>query len=429
MREVIFDIEANGLLDTVTKVYVISAQDVSTKEVFVFTEEDCGDLTPNGTLEDGVRFLMEYDKIICHNFLGYDYPLLEKFFGHIWNKSTVPFSKCWDTLIQSRCQHYGRPRLKGVKGNHGLAYYGLLFKYPKPPIEDWTYWDADKLNRVIVDVEINMRAYHYLNKEAEKVGLNFAPQIRRTQATSYWYTRQELYGTYGDQEHMESCVLELQGLIEDLRKDIEPLLPMQVKQKAVKCTWEDIKDKWDMFYRRVPKAQVDDNGKVIKKAYMPTLKVYLKSGLYDKHTAKWFDITQYPEDSGWLVDGPYTKVYFEEAKMSQHAIIKDYLLSVGWKPIQWNYEKDSLGKYKRDDKGKLIPKSPKLTEDSFDSIEGELGQKIAEYNTYVHRCRTFINEKDDSKGWINQLRKDGRIAAGCQAFSTETGRGAQSRIN
>ena len=429
MKEVVFDIESNGLLEDVTRVYVISAQDVQTKEVFVFSEEDCGDHKVNGSLRDGVRFLKSYDKIICHNIMGYDYHLLEMFFPDLWNREEVPFSKVWDTLAQSRCQHFSRPRLKGGKGTHGLAYYGQLFKYPKPPIEDWSYWDAEKLNRVIVDVEINMRAYNYLNNEANKISLPFEKTIRRTQATMYWYTKQELYGTKGDVPHMRKCVKELDKLIEELRQEIEPKLPVQGKVHSQKCTWQDIQKKWDGFFKKVPKNKYDEDGKLIKPAYMPTIKYQLKSGKYDRHTAKWFDIDQDPVKSDFLVDGVYTKVYFEKSKMSQHQIVKDYLLSLGWKPTQWNYEKDTkTGKFKRDERGKLIEKSPKLTEDSFDSIEGELGTKIAHYNTYMHRRRTFINDDDDTKGWINQIRPDGRISAGCMAFTTETGRASQSKI-
>lgn len=428
MKEVVFDVEANGLLETITKVWVIAAQDVETNKMYVFTDMPCS-VEVAGSLRDGVRFLKGYDKIICHNFLGFDYHVFEMFFPDLWNRKEVPFSKCWDTLSQSRCQHFSRPRLKGVKGNHGLGYYGQLFKYPKPPIDDWSYWDEEKLNRVLVDVEINTRAYKYLNNEASKIGLPFERTIRRTQATSYWYTKQELYGTKGDIKLMEESVKELDSLIEELRQEIEPLLPAQVKVKSVKCTWEDIKDKWKNFFRRVPKNKYDDNGKLIKPSYMPTVKYLLKDGSYDRHTCNWFDVDKDPDKSNRLIDGVYTKVYFERPKMSQHAVIKDYLLSIGWKPTQWNYEKDSEGKFKRDERGQLIPKSPKLTEDSFESITGELGNKIAHYNTYMHRRRTFKNEKDSNKGWINQLRSDGRISAGCQAFATDTGRAVQSRIN
>jgi hypothetical protein len=428
MREVVFDIEANGLLDTITKVWVIAAKDMQSGRKYVFTDEDCDFGNINGSLEQGVRFLIQYDKIIAHNIMGYDYHVLEKFFPKIWDRKTVPFSKIWDTFIQSKCQIFDRPRIKGTASLHGLEYYGVLFKRPKPPIEDWSYFDEEKLHRVIEDIEINAEAYNYLNKEADKIGLDFTKAIRRTQAASYWYAKQELYGTKGDLEHMKKCVEDLDILTEELRQEVEPLLPKQLKVKSTKCTWQDISNKWERFYRRVPKTQYDNEGKVIKPAYMPTLRVKLKSGMYDKHTANHFDIPVDPVMSNELVGGEYTKIEYLEPKMSQHQVIKDYLLSIGWIPTQFNYEKGKDGSFIRDSRGKLIEKSPKLTEDSFDSIEGEVGQKIAKYNTYMHRRRTFLNDKDDSKGWINQLRSDGRIASGCMAFATSTGRAAQRGI-
>lgn len=424
---VIFDIEADNLLENITKIYVIACVDADGSNEKIFTSEDCGDRIPDGTLEDGVRYLMTYDRVVAHNLCGYDTFVLNKFFPDIWNIQSVPFKKHWDTLVQSKAQHFDRPRLKGVKSNHSLEYFGMLFDYPKPPIEDWSYWDAEKLNRVLVDIEINRKTYHYLNNEASKIGLDFSRQIRRTQAAQYWYTHQELNGWMANKSYLESCVEDLDKIIDGLAEEIEPRLPKQVKPKAPKCTWEDIRDKWDRFYRKVPKAKVDlDTGKPIKEAYMPTLKVFLKSGKYDKHTANHFDIDQDPSKSDRLVRGPYTKIEIHDSKMSQHAIVKDYLLSIGWKPTSYNYKKDKNGQLERDAAGNLIKKSPKLTEDSFDSIEGELGKKIANYNTYVHRRRTMKNEKDDSKGWLNQLREDThRIPAGAMAWQTSTGRAAQ----
>ncbi len=431
MKEVVFDIEADNLLDRITKVWVIALQDLSLDDNEYYTDEFVPlghSKLPSGTLEDGVKRLLEFDKIIAHNFMGYDYHVLEKYFPHLWNRKTVPFSRCWDTLSQSRAQLFDRPRIKGVKGNHGLAYYGELFKYPKPPIEDWSYWDMEKLNRCLVDIEINVRAYNYLNKEAIKVGLDFNKQIRRTQATTYWYTKQELYGTKGDEHFMWECVRELDKLTKDLADEIEPLLPKQLKVKSTKCTWKELSSKWDDFFRKVPKDRYDEDGKLIKPAYYPTTRILLKSGLYDKHTASHFEISQDPKESNNLVGGAYTKIYFEEPRMSQHAVIKDYLLSIGWKPTQYNYKKDSSGKFVRDERGKLITTTPKLTEDSFDSLDEGLGQKIAVYNTYMHRRRTFLNDGDDTKGWINNLREDGRISSGCQAFATSTSRGVQTGI-
>lgn len=428
MKTVIFDIEANGLLDKISTVYIIACKDLDGSNEKVFSDLHCYSRGADGTLREGAEYLLKYDRIVAHNVTGYDVHVLERFFPDIWKKGKN-LDKLWDTLVQSKTQHYTRPPFKGLKSRHGLEYYGVLFKYPKPPIEDWSFWDEGKMERCLVDIEINRRAYLYLQKEADKIGLNFDRQIIRTQKAQYWYTVQEENGWIGDKEHMHRCVEELDEKLESLREAIEPRLPKQVKPKGVKCTWEDIRDKWPAFFRKVPPTKIDDKGNPIKRTYMPTLKVFLKNGQYDRHTAAHFGISQNPWESKRLVRGPHTKINIVDSKMSQHAIVKEYLLTQGWKPTQWNYKKDKDGKFERDDKGKLIPKSPKLTEDSFDSIEGELGQDIAKYNTYTHRRRTFQNEKSDEKGWLNQLHPlTGRIRAGAMAWATETGRCAQKGI-
>lgn len=427
--KLVWDCETDGLLDTLTKIWIICAVDVDTKQEYIFTNEKVSSRKVDGSLEDGVDFLLKAEKLICHNICGFDWFVMNRFFPDKWNLKTVPFRKCWDTLVQSKAQHYDRPRLNGVKGNHGLAYYGQLFKYPKVGIEDWSYFDDEKVERCVVDVIINLRAYKYLMKEAQSIGLDFSKQIRRTQAAQYWYAIQEQHGWIGDESHMEKCVEELDTYINELASEIEPHLPPQIKPKTQKCTWEELSEKWEKFYRKVPATRYDDKGKPIKMARYPTTKIFLKSGKYDHHTAKHFEIDQDPEKSGRLVRGPYTKFDIEESKMSQHSVVKDYLLSLGWKPTQWNYAKDSDGKLLRDDNRELVKKSPKLTEDSFDSIEGEIGEKIAKYNTYVHRRRTFQNEKDDEKGWLNQLRPGSkRLPAGAMAWATSTGRAAQKNL-
>lgn len=430
MKTVVFDIEADNLLENITKVWVIACVDIDGNNKKVFTEQDCeGVVEPSGTLEDGVRYLLEHDRIICHNMMSYDWHVLNKFWPQLWNLKTVKFQKCWDTFTQSKVQHYDRNPLKGTKSRHGLEYYGLLFDYPKPPIEDWTKWDSGKLNRVLVDIEINRKTYIYLNKEAEKTGLDFGVQMRRTQAAQFWYALQEQYGWMGDRKHMEACVEDLDTMIESLVDEIEPKLPKQIKPKAIKCTWEDIRDKWPKFFRKVPKASVDEQGNVIKCARMPTVKVFLKNGKYDKHTAAHFGIDQDPNASLRLIEAPYTKLEILDSSMSQHAVVKGYLLSIGWKPTQWNYKKGADNSMLRDSRGNPVKSAPKLTEDSFDSITGDLGQKIAQYNTYTHRRRTFKNEKDSLKGWLNMLRKGSdRIPAGAMAWQTSTGRAAQYGI-
>lgn len=87
-------------------------------------------------------------------------------------------------------------------------------------------------------------------------------------------------------------------------------------------------------------------------------------------------------------------------------------MSIGWKPTQWNKSKST---------GLLT--SPKLTEDSFESIEDDTGRLVARRNVIVHRRRTILNYDDPTgKGIISKIRDDGRVPATGILCGTPTGR-------
>lgn len=437
-KDFVFDIEANHLLEKVSRLWVMVLQDYKTREFYVFSDETTWNCPCHGSFEDGVKFLASCRYKICHNIASYDWFVLNKFYPEIWNKKTVPWERTHDTYVQSKAQWFERPRQKGVKGNHGLAYYGQMLGYPKPPIEDWTYWDADKLNRCIVDVEINTRTLEYLGREKSRLlemGIDMTSQTLRAKITQYWCTIQGLNGMKADVALMQEHLKTLDVRLKELAIEVEPQLPQKLCVQNDKCTWEDVRDKWEDFFRRVPKTEYElkkRKGEIIespiKPTYMPTLRVFLKSGQYDVHTAKWFDISRDPEESNRLVGGAYTKVYFEDTHLTQHDQVKKFLLSLGWVPTEYNTKKDVYGNFMKNEDGSFVKGSPKLTEDSFDSLPEGIGQSIAEYNTLIHRKRTLFNEDDDEKGWLNQVREDGRLCAGANVFNTATSRMTQYGI-
>ena len=438
-RHVVFDTEANGLLDTVTKLYVIVAQDFYTHEFAIFTDEQTA-YPVHGSLLDGIHYMISCASSTAHAYMSYDYHVFEKFYPEIWNRKTVPLKKTHDTYVQSKTQWFDRPHVKGVKGNHGLESYGVRFNYPKPPIEDWSFWDDEKMYRCLADVEINRRTLVYLQNEKKKlaaIGVDTTWQTNVIKYTQYRCTKQEQNGFKANVEMLWDSVKTLDKLIKDLVDEIEPQLPKVMKVKSLKCTWEELAEKWNKdsktpwLFKAPAKVfeEVKKKGEIVKQqvkeAYPPTIKIFLKNGNYDAHTAAWFDVDTDPTVSDFLVQGPHTKVYYEDATMSQHEVVKKFLLTLGWVPIEFNYKTDVHGNDIKDEKGNRVPSSPKLTEASFDSIPEGVGKKIAQYNTYVHRRRTMLNEKNDEKGWINQIRDDGRLACGSNAFATSTGRHAQ----
>ena len=66
--DLVFDIETDDLQATL--VHCIVAQDAETGEIFKF---------PPHKLEEGYKFLATADRLIGHNIIGFDIPMVQKF--------------------------------------------------------------------------------------------------------------------------------------------------------------------------------------------------------------------------------------------------------------------------------------------------------------------------------------------------------------
>jgi len=126
-------------------------------------------------------------------------------------------------------------------------------------------------------------------------------------------------------------------------------------------------------------------------------------------------VTKLVEEQDKPVEGPFCRIHYFLINLNSHEQVKSYLLSKGWKPDDWNTKKEN---------GKTIKTSPKLTESSFHTVEGEIPSLIARRAILVHRQRMLKNVRRDGEetGWLNQLREDGRLEARAIPQGTPTGR-------
>ena len=102
MSSLVFDIETDGL--DATKIWCISTCDIHTEELNSYY----GD-----SLQEGLTVLQDADKLIGHNIIGFDIPVVNKLL-HV-DLSTKPLI---DTLVLSRLFNPVR------EGNHGLESWG-----------------------------------------------------------------------------------------------------------------------------------------------------------------------------------------------------------------------------------------------------------------------------------------------------------------
>jgi len=142
MKQIVFDIEANGL--TPDKVWCIVACDIQSGEFTTWSGDDLH------CFKDWIKEQDELE-VIGHNIIGYDIPVLEQLLD-------VDFSKCkvTDTLVMSRLAEPSR------QGGHSLENWGQLLNQPKGEHSDWDNFSQDMVEYCRQDVRVNELVYHRL---------------------------------------------------------------------------------------------------------------------------------------------------------------------------------------------------------------------------------------------------------------------------
>lgn len=135
MPTLIIDLEANGLLDTVTKVHCICGKVLGTDNVMLMD----------------VNHLHKYGTLIGHNLWGYDLAVLEKLYGFKYTGQVI------DTLAMSREWWPDRPE------GHSLESWAKQLEGRKPVITDWENESIEVyVDRCTEDVLTTEKVFNYL---------------------------------------------------------------------------------------------------------------------------------------------------------------------------------------------------------------------------------------------------------------------------
>ena len=203
----------------------------------------------------------------------------------------------------------------------------------------------------------------------------------------------------------EFCCSEM----ERIEKEVEPKLPTRPLGKA------------ELAKVTPPKIQFKNS----KKGLVPS-----------KHCENFFDMIDKGSDGEWIgyseLGGKWYDLPFNEPvttvgpmRLKNQKDMKDWFVSLGWKPTLWNFQKDSNNKFKRDDKGQLIKTSPKFHDKGTlcPNLE-RLGDKIELVKPVVRwlslrNRRSVICNPEKNSGWLNnpRLAKDGRLPAGASSIT------------
>jgi hypothetical protein len=170
--EVVWDLEANGLIKDSTEVWCISLKDITNGQKFNLNGS-------NLTRREVLRHFEGVTNIIGHNIIAFDIPMIKKFYD-IDLIELLGRDKITDTLLWSQVLYPDRPMPRGCPtsitnpvtkkskkiGPHGLEAWGYRVGHKKIEIHDWLTYTPDILDRCDVDVDINELVYYELLKEA-----------------------------------------------------------------------------------------------------------------------------------------------------------------------------------------------------------------------------------------------------------------------
>lgn len=403
---IVLDIEADGFIFESTQVWTICGVNKATGErirINPFKDTDA-----KGKLLEFIFRTCEKPIIAGHFWLGYDSFVLNNLTG-------IDFSVGPDTLcgrsVQYIDSYYLSMFLNPDRGQHSIAYFGEKLGLPKidwrekaielglidknaPKGAEFMQWHPEMDVYCDRDIDVNSKVLDYLFKEWMDVyrkPFEVTDAFKCGQKAFHLMSCQELTGWKFDLELGAEVKEKIAVMMEDIRAEVEPLLPA----------------------RQLKKGE--------QKEYTMPAKPFKKSGDYSSSWLKFAEKHKGVEtEMGWEF---YGNVYKIEAglildiklpmEMANQDQMKDWFLEMGWQPTLWNFQRGPDGKPLRDAKTrKLVKTSPKMQEagkicPNLLEMEGDIVKQVVKW-------LSLRNRQSVLEGWMSdeRLLTDGRIGAG-----------------
>ena len=225
----VFDLETDGLLDSLSKINSLVIKDLDDPEVFY----SFGSFDPKG-IEEGAKMLMKADTIIGHNIIGFDLLALRKVYP--WFE--VSKTSVIDTLVLSYLIYpditeacfrdaNGKKILLSPKlsWSHSLEAWGHRLSFNKQEYSGgWEEWNEEMQEYCERDVEVTAKLYSHLS--SRKVSQR-ACDLEH--AVKFICVEQERQGVLFDVKRAEELVHTLQKKSVHIREELQKAFPPIVK--------------------------------------------------------------------------------------------------------------------------------------------------------------------------------------------------------
>lgn len=227
-KMLIFDIETDGLLDTVSKAHCISIYDTETEQ---FTNYH------HNYLQEAVDKLNKADCLIGHNIVKYDLPALQKLYP-----SFNPKGKVFDTLLVSKLVYPDIGELddrnirkgkfpKKLRGKYSLKAWGYRLGELKGDYceqEDaWNQWSEEMQVYCEQDVRVTLKLYNLLaSKNVSETALEIEHKFAKI------IGQQEQRGVSFDKERAVELAANLIQEKTDIERKLKQAFPNELREET-----------------------------------------------------------------------------------------------------------------------------------------------------------------------------------------------------
>ena len=293
----VFDIESDGLLDTVTRIHCLS-----------YAKYVKGKLVEEGTISEDyaiVNFCKSNKTLVGHNIVRYDIPVLKKLLNINFDKHRLI-----DTLALS---WYLYP----MKKKHGLEQWGEKLGVEKPKIKDWS----------------NLRLKDYIHRCESDVEINKLLFLKQLNYLAILYS--------SDLVQINNLINYL-GFKLDCAREQEEVgckINLDLVNKSLQELYSLKNEKIRTLVEAMPKY-------ITYKEVTKPNKTHKINGELSNAGIKWFNLL---EDEGLPQDyeGVVTvKVSEEDGNPASTTQLKSWLDSLGWEPRTFEYRKNTAGEIK-----------------------------------------------------------------------------------
>jgi DNA polymerase I-like protein with 3'-5' exonuclease and polymerase domains len=320
----VFDIETDGL--DPHKIFCISTIDVDTQEQKNFDVSN---------VCNGLAYLMQADKLIGHNIIGFDIPAIKKLY-----RVDLSDKKIVDTLVLSRL-------FNPVRASHSLEAWGYKLGFQKIDFDKYDKYSEEMMEYCANDVQLNLKVYEALKRESK----GFTSESVNLERDTYKViTKQREHG------FMLDVTLAMQ-LLEEFEKEIK------LTEKEVHKTFKPRID------RRVIYPQHTKDG-VLRKMGLDT------KGKQTRLTDDEYDIFDKGQSDTVVRESE------EPFKLGSRQQIGEYLQQFGWKPKEFT----PTGQPKVDEK--ILNKVKDIPEATLIAKYLMLQKRIAQVSSWL----TFLPE-------------------------------------